>query len=139
MAGRSKRRKVPARTEVPMSAMIDIVFLLLVFFVATYKETLVEAHVAINVPTPATSKSSQKPILLEIYVLEEDTYTCNGKTMSIELLASTLAFFGDTDADQTVIIKVSPEARERTLIALLDVCNKVGLHQLNVLTLRNAW
>ena len=36
---------------VPMSQMIDVVFLLLIYFVVTMKDEISEAHLAINLPS----------------------------------------------------------------------------------------
>lgn len=124
------------QTETPMSAMIDVVFLLLIFFIVTFKEPKVEAHMAINLPAPgAASAPSNKPNLLEVHVLPNG-YLLNGKQLGLDTLESKLVSMAMFDNEQTVIIKVHTEAIQFQLVELLDRCQKAGLSNLNVLTLR---
>jgi len=138
MAKKRKRRRTLKSEEVPMSSMIDVVFLLLVFFVATYKEQLIEAHMAINMPAPGAGEPGNKPRLLEVYVLPNNTFILNPgmRQVSLDAVEEMLQKTAAYDPEQTVIIKVDPDAREAALIDLLDLCKKYQLSQLNVLTLR---
>ncbi len=129
-----KNRKEEA-LAVPMSSMIDIVFLLLIYFILTQKEEISEAHLAINLPAPGASSKEQetKPQLLEIEV-HENMYSLRGVAMALPMLEDTLGRFNDPDL--TVIIKVSVRARARDLVSVLDLCQGAGLSKLNVVTLR---
>ena len=76
MSSKSRRKKRRVRsdnTEVPMSAMIDIVFLLLIYFILTFKVNKVEAHLAINLPSPSMDKSQQPPQLFEVHIFAGET------------------------------------------------------------------
>ncbi|HAR66979.1 MAG TPA: hypothetical protein DCR55_12300 [Lentisphaeria bacterium] len=129
-------RRTEEQMETPMSAMIDVVFLLLIFFIVTHKEEQVEAHMAINLPAPgAASAPSNKPNLLEVHVYNT-FYTLNGKQLGLDTLEEKLLGLAMLDSDQTVIIKVSREAFQRELVELLDRCQKAGFKNLNVLTLK---
>lgn len=140
MAKKKERREVPPTAEVPMAPMIDVVFQLMLYFILTYHATAIEAHMAVNLPSPsAPSASKDKPKLLEVYVLANDEYVLMGtKSVTLETLGETLIGVASYDPDQTVIIKVDKEAREESLIALLDLCRKANLTQINVLSLKEG-
>jgi len=128
------KRPKDEELAVPMSSMIDIVFLLLIYFIITQKDEISEAHLAVNLPSPGRGKPSDtKPQLLEIEV-RENMYTLRGVALSLSNLAETLTKFRDPDL--TVIIKVSVQAKARDLVAVLDLCQGAGLTKLNVVTLR---
>ena len=129
------RKRKEEALAVPMSSMIDIVFLLLIYFILTQKEEISEAHLAINLPAPGASSKEQetKPQLLEIEV-HENMYSLRGVAMALPMLEDTLGRFNDPDL--TVIIKVSVRARARDLVSVLDLCQGAGLSKLNVVTLR---
>ena len=139
---KKKSRRETEKGEPPMSAMIDVVFLLLIFFIVTHKDEMIEAHMAINLPSAASKPSdAPKPKLIEIQVPPDEEmdgmYLLMGATPAdIDTMEETLAGIAVLDPDQTIIIKVSKRAEQRKLIALLDRCKKVGLNQLNVLTLK---
>ncbi|NMA43652.1 MAG: biopolymer transporter ExbD [Oligosphaeraceae bacterium] len=119
---------------VPMSSMIDIVFLLLIYFIITAKDEVSEAHLAVNLPAPGRSKAGDtKPQLLEIEVYEGQ-YSLRGVFLSLDNLELALRRFRDPEL--TVIVKVSVQARARDLVAVLDLCQGQGLNKLNVVTLR---
>ena len=128
-----KHRKEEA-LAVPMSSMIDVVFLLLIYFIITSKDEISEAHLAINLPAPGSSKASEtKPQLLEIEVYENQ-YSLRGVALSLANLELALGRFSDPEL--TVIVKVSVQARAKYLVAVLDLCQGQGLSKLNVVTLR---
>ena len=49
----AKKAKMPQKTEaeVPLSSMIDIVFLLLMYFIATQKPIIEETLLGVNLPS----------------------------------------------------------------------------------------
>jgi biopolymer transport protein ExbD len=138
------RIKQPEAVEMPMSAMIDVTFLLLIFFIVTATDEIIEAHVSVDLPSASSSKSSEKPPqLIEVVVPPDSEAGLEGKYLlmgstphDIDALEQVLAGVAVLDNTQTIIIKVSPDATQGKLIQLLDRCKKVGLSKLNVLTLK---
>ena len=128
------RKKYDDKLAVPMSSMIDVVFLLLIYFIITQRDEISEAHLAINLPAPGSGRASEnKPQLLEVEVFEKQ-YFLRGTSVSLETLESTLNSFRNPDL--TVIIKVSISAKAQDLVNVLDLCQGAGLTKLNVVTLR---
>ena len=131
-----KRKRQESELEIPLSAMIDVVFLLLIFFILTYREESIEANLAINIPTGhSTQNASHK--LLEVRVHPGEYSLMGTKSMGLEQLTNALATLTRYDADQTVVIKVHKQAKHRELIALLDRCKKIGINKLNVQLIKN--
>ena len=131
-----KTKRVTAATEVNMSSMIDVVFLLLIYFVVTQKEEISEAHLAVNLPSPnAAAQNDVKPKLLELEV-HPGRVLLQGRAHSISKIKETLSYLAKLDPDQTVIVKTSLMARTGELVQVLDLCKGVGLSKLNVVTLR---
>lgn len=129
------KRKREETLAVPMSSMIDVVFLLLIYFIVTQKEEITEAHLAVNLPSPGSSKTTEtKPQLLEIEVYD-GRIALRGKVMPDDAtFASLMNNFRDPEL--TVMIKVSVGARAKDLVKVLDYCQGAGLTKLNVVTLR---
>ena len=131
-----KRRSGEQRIEIPMSSMIDVVFLLLIYFIVTQKEEISEAHLAVNLPSPnAAQQTDVKPKLLEIEV-HPGQVMLQGAPRSVEMIKQTLAHLAKLDSEQTVIVKVSQMARTQELVGVLDLCKGVGFSKLNVVTLK---
>ena len=138
----TRKKYVTDKAEPPMAAMIDVVFLLLIFFILTFKETKVEAHLAINMPSPDAPPSDEEPPeLFEIWVLH-NRYLMQGRSKQVwdlDKIEATLINVVASDPNQAVMIKVQQKAHEGKLVDLLDRCAKVGLTNLNVLTLKEGF
>lgn len=134
MAGKRKRSEEQA--QVPMSSMIDVVFLLLIYFIVTQKDEVSEAHLAVNLPTPnvAEKRDEPPPRPIEIAVFA-DRIQIQGRTMTPERIVELLEPRAKEDPDLTVMIKTSTKARTKNLVAVLDLCQSIGLTKLNVVTL----
>jgi len=137
MALRTARKRGTQALNVPMSSMIDVVFLLLIYFIVTQKEEVPEAHLAVNLPSPnQTQQQPQtKPNLLEIEVHPGQVYI-QGAPRSFEIVERTIRSLAKLDPEQTVLIKVNQMARAGDLVRVLDLCRGAGLTQLNVVTLK---
>ncbi len=118
---------------IPMAAMIDIVFLLLVFFIVTFQSQLVEAHLVVNMPTGGYGPRS--PALLTLTVLPGRCLLLE-REMPLDRIAAWLAQATVHAPDTTVLIKVSPEATEGELVRVLDLCTELKLTRLNLMTLK---
>ena len=119
--------------EVPMSSMIDVVFLLLIYFIVTFREVIPEAHIMVNLPAGGPSVGP-KPDMLEIKILE-GAYKLNDSFKNLQTIDNILVDTGNRAPDTTVVIKVGLAAKTEKLVEILDRCEKAGLKSLNVLTL----
>ena len=131
-------RKRRGRTlDVPMSSMIDVVFLLLIYFIVTQKEEIPEAHLAVNLPSPNQQQKQpeKKPNILEIEVHPGQIYV-QGAPRSFAVVERTITSLARLDPEQTVLIKVSQMARTGDLVRVLDLCRGAGLTELNVVALK---
>ncbi len=134
---RKKREMDGEAAEPPMSSMIDVVFLLLIYFVVTQKEIIPEAHLAVNLPgpPPKTQKPPEdKPTVIDIRVLSNE-YQFMNMPIKLSTLRERLEHFGTTDSNYTVMIKTDVYATNQRLVNVLDACKKANLNQLNIVTL----
>jgi len=134
MAG--KRKRAEEQAQVPMSSMIDVVFLLLIYFIVTQKDEVSEAHLAVNLPSPnvAEKRDEPPPRPIEIAVFA-DRIQIQGQTMTPERIVELLEPRAKADPDLTIMVKTSMRARTQNLVRVLDLCHSIGLTKLNVVTL----
>lgn len=136
---RTRRKRKVEDAAVPLSAMIDIVFLLLIYFIVTQKPIIEDTLLGVNLPAPGSSKSNKPVQLFTIDVMKvkggegDNVYYLNGRPWYFNDLKDTLVETAKTDPDITVIINCDPNAKHKKLIRLLDACNQAGLTKLNLL------
>ncbi|MGN0878194.1 MAG: ExbD/TolR family protein [Oligosphaeraceae bacterium] len=125
---------------VPMSQMIDVVFLLLIYFVVTMKDEISEAHLAINLPSagaPPAAASAEELKVIKIFV-ERTGYSYQlpprpRRAVSAKDLETFLETNKDKAAKSDLIISVSPLTSMQQLVTVLDFAAKNGYSKLNVL------
>ena len=133
MAKKKKKKKIE-EGEVPLSAMIDVVFLLLIYFVITYSSTPVEAHIAMNLPASSQQESDQQKF--EVWVLPEaDAYVFRGiqKLTYNQVEQRFREYLAVHTADEmTVTVKVHKDTTHEKLVQFLDLCAEFNCTKLNV-------
>ena len=123
-----------------MSQMIDVVFLLLIYFVVTMKDEISEAHLAINLPAasaPPAAASAEEIKVIKIFV-ERSGYRYQVPPKPVrDIGADALQkFLGDNKEraqKSDLIISVSPSAPMQNLVTVLDFAAQHGYTKLNVL------
>jgi biopolymer transport protein ExbD len=117
-----------------MTPMIDCVFQLLIFFIISLKPEDVIAHLDVNRPQGDSKATTQKIDLLQVGVYA-DGYTLNDRPVSYATLESMLVRLANISKTQTVIIKCALESPHRMLVEVLDLCSKLGLKNLSVMSM----
>jgi len=118
-----------------MTPMIDIVFQLLVYFIFTLKPEDVMAHLDVFRPSPeATREETQTPPKMIRIVVFPDGYTINDRTVTLQELERLLGKLAALDREQTILIACTSMSRHESLIKVLDLCAKVGLVNLSVIS-----
>ena len=124
-------RHVAETLKPPLSSMIDIIFLLLFFFILTAKESPLEAWAKAKLPQPGPRPP--RVAILTFSVLP-GRYLVNDRPVTTAELDAVLANTATKDPTGALIIKVSPDAEEGELLYLLDRCHKHDLKNLCLLT-----
>ncbi len=133
-----RKSREGGKIEIPMSAMIDVVFLLLIYFLITYREEIPEAHLQVNLPAPDAEPQEERepvpPVELEVRPRE---YRFRGRPMRLETIQRALNTMAqDVGPDDiTVVVKTHVRAPTSNLVEILDICRAVEITNLNVMTM----
>jgi biopolymer transport protein ExbD len=113
-----------------MTPLVDVVFLLLIFFLVTTVFKKEELALLLNLPE---GKEGQKLIDKREIVIElsENALAVGGKRVSFEELDVRLG--GYTDKEKPVIVRIDENVRYRRIVRLFDLLEKHGLNNLQLL------
>lgn len=122
--------------QVPMAPLIDIVFLILVFFMTTSVYSTLESEIDIELPTAQSSVQSER-LQGEIFVnLKEDgSIVLNDKEVDLEELQGILLRVSEHFPGGTVIIRGDKQANLGTALAILDCCKLADIQHVSFATL----
>ncbi len=126
--------------DVNITPLIDVVFLLLIFFMVTttfQKET----ELQINLPEANAEVSSEQQRPLEIIVDARGRYFVDGKELlnaSPETLRAAVQKATVGNKDRQVVIRGDATADYQAVVTIMDVIGKLGLMHLSLATSESA-
>ncbi len=115
-----------------LAAMLDVVFLLLIFFVVTQKFILNEQDFKVKVPTAPNTTEEQSRAIDEIIInaREEDgelIITIDQVQFSREQLLSLMQRMVAVNPNQAVRIRGDAEARWQKIADVISTCSRAGV------------
>ena len=116
--------------------MIDIVFLLLIFFIVTWQFSQAELDLKVSVPSSTDSKERESRSYLEIIInvrSDGSTYV-NGELLSQEALYNKLSAITRVDRDQPVRVRGDADTDFQYVVRVMDVCTRAGVWNISFAT-----
>lgn len=111
-----------------LAPMIDVVFLLLIFFIVSWNFARFEAEVDIAVPSAETAENTARtPGEIIINVNKDGQIKVNGQVMTKEALQARLDKVSAIFPNQPVILRGDKEVAFDHVMTVLDTCQKAGI------------
>ena len=106
-----------------LTSMLDVIFLLLCFFVTVSVFSQWESEIAISLPSAKTAdEPGRQPGEIIVNLDREGTVKVNGTVMTLEDLESRLGRISKFYPGQQVIIRADKESRYESLVKVIDAC-----------------
>ncbi|MBA4289601.1 MAG: biopolymer transporter ExbD [Pseudomonas sp.] len=133
------RRKPRENVEINLASLIDVVFILLLFFVVTTTFTR-ETQLKVDLPEAATGTPPEQTELkqLEILIAADGTYSLNAKQLlksDLDGLMAALQKESDGDSSLPLIISADAKAQHQAVITAMDAAGKLGFAHLRMTTI----
>ncbi len=115
--------------EVDMSPMIDMVFLLLIFFIVA--STIIDEKVPVKIPKAAYAKVPEDTTgRLVISVNKDDKMFIGPMPVDIEQLKEQLALELEADPNLRILIRSGGEVKYKTNEKIMIACAEIGADDL---------
>ena len=127
---------IPAAEEShSMSAMTDVVFLLLIFFIVTMSSYVEMTLLETNLPTSGSASSAQVDLQksLKIDLSADGTYLVNGIPQTPEILNRLLRRYARLMPDAEFLLQCDPESKHCMLVNLLSALAENSLKNVKLL------
>jgi biopolymer transport protein ExbD len=124
------RRRNRKGTELNMSPLIDMIFILLLFFIVT-TSFVKEAGVDVQRPVAATAQTKESTNLV-LAITENNILYIEGKPVDIRSLRGYMERFVMQNPTGSVVIAADKDSRSGTIITSLDACRLAGVKNLSV-------
>jgi biopolymer transport protein ExbD len=118
-------RKKRIAAEVQTSAMNDIMFFLLLFFLIA--STITNPNVIkLTLPKSSTSQSESKKTI-NVSITNDLKYYVDKKQVSVDDLQSAISAFKTPDADLTIVLYVDKTVAIQNAVQVMDVAQKMNI------------
>ena len=114
--------------QLALTSMLDVIFLLLCFFVTVSVFSQWENEIAITLPKAETSDEPDRlPGEIIVNLFPDGSIKVNGNEMTLESLGERLKKLSRFYPGQAVIIRSDKDTKYDHLVKLLDTCRESGI------------
>lgn len=131
-----RRREEP---EVNLTSLIDVVFLLLIFFMVS-TSFIREASLSLQLPTAASAPAPEQPQTVEIVVGADGRYFFGDRELvsaSPATLRRALLAEAESDTGRTLVIRADGRAPHQAVVTVMDVAGRAGFQSIHLATARH--
>ncbi len=129
------RKKNVAELELNLTPLIDVVFLLLIFFMVT---TTFQKKSELQIKLPQASAQVEPTATpLEIIINAEGNFFINDKEISYKdrvTLAQYLSRITNGNVDQPLVIRADAKTPHQSVVTAMDVAGRIGLVKISIAT-----
>lgn len=120
-----------ARPEIfgfQIAPMVDILLVLLVFFIVTWNFSLSEKELDVKIPTASNSKDTDAYVgQVVVNVKMDGSLVFNRKVISGDELVAKLRELAKLYPDQAVILRGDQNAKYQLITNVLDICRQANI------------
>ena len=119
--------------RIDLTPMVDVVFLLLIFFMIS--TTFVESPgISIKLPESSAQTIEREPREIKVYLSREGEIFHQNRKISIKEFREILAGHRDDVAQTTVLLLADQEAKHGRVVTLMDIAREAGFTKLAIAT-----
>lgn len=130
------RRQVRTEESVNLTPLIDVVFLLLIFFMVSTTFTK-ETHLDIDLPEATGETVAEENEQIEILINAQGGYAVNGESLVNKQIATLRAAIEDVsggDTSMPLIITADAQSPHQSVVTAMDAAGQLGFVRLSITT-----
>lgn len=124
------RNRRSGTVEINMAPLIDMIFILLIFFLVT-TSFVKEAGVDVQRPVAQSSESKESANMI-IGIDSDGQIFIQGKHIDVRSVRSRMKQYVLETPKGSVVIAADKRSRTDTLIQVLDACRLAGVHNISI-------
>ena len=132
------RRADDLTPEINLISLIDVVLILVVFFLLS-SQFVVEGRLRIQLPQASAPATAQRPNApLVVTVTQAGSYRVNDRELinsSPDTLRSALQREAGADRTRAVVIRADARATHQAVVTVMDVVGRLGFGELDIATI----
>lgn len=134
------KRQRSQEVGVDLTPLIDVVFLLLIFFMVSTTFTR-ENHLDIELPEASGERSEQQAEMIDVVINADGQYRLNNRVLvnnRRETLVRAVSELADGDASLPFVITADARTPHEFVVRAMDVAGSLGFASLSITTERQG-
>ncbi|MCX2981412.1 biopolymer transporter ExbD [Halieaceae bacterium IMCC14734] len=131
------RRQQLEEVNVNLTPLIDVVFLLLIFFMVSTSFTK-ETHLTIDLPEAVGSPNPELPEHIEIMISEAGQYSINARSLADNdrnTLMAAIRQLSQGDTSLPMVITADAQTPHEAVVRAMDAAGQLGFIRLSITTI----
>jgi biopolymer transport protein ExbD len=113
---------------IQLAPLVDVLLLLLIFFLLTWNAARNENELDVKVPKAAAAKENTLPLgPVVINVKSDGSMVVNHRTMNVSEVSDLLKGLLQLDKEQSVVIRGDETGAYKNIIGVLNICTEAGV------------
>ena len=123
-----RSRAIPQHPGIQLAPLVDVLLLLLIFFLMTWNAARNENELDVKVPKASSAKDKMAPIGDVIVNVKADgNVVVNRRTLSSSELTELLKGLVQLNSDQAVVIRGDEAGAYKNIVNVLNICSEAGV------------
>ncbi len=123
-----RSRAAPHHPGIQLAPLVDVLLLLLIFFLLTWNAARNENELDVKVPKASAAKEKSAPIGdVVVNVKTDGNVVVNRRTLTGPDLTTLLKGLVQLNADQAVIIRGDEAGAYKNIVSVLNICSEAGV------------
>jgi biopolymer transport protein ExbD len=123
-----RKHAAPVHPGIQLAPLVDVLILLLIFFLLTWNAARNENELDVKLPTSTAAKESTAPLGPVIVNVKADgNVVVNRRALAGPELVEMLRGMVQLDANQAVVIRGDEAGAYKNIVSVLNVCSEAGV------------
>ncbi len=123
-----RRHATPQHPGIQLAPLVDVLLLLLIFFLMTWNAARNENELDVKIPKASAAKEKAAPIGdIIVNVKADGNVIVNRRTLNPQELTELLRGLVQLNADQAVIIRGDEAGAYKNIVSVLNICSQAGV------------
>jgi biopolymer transport protein ExbD len=123
-----RSRAIPVHPGIQLAPLVDVLLLLLIFFLLTFNAARNENELDVKVPKASAAKEKTAPIGdVVVNVKTDGNVVVNRRVLDAQELTELLKGLVQLNAEQAVVIRGDETGAYRNIVNVLNICTQAGV------------
>jgi biopolymer transport protein ExbD len=123
-----RRHATPQHPGIQLAPLVDVLLLLLIFFLLTWNAARNENELDVKVPKASAAKEKAAPIGdIVVNVKADGNVVVNRRTLTAEELTEMLKSLVQLYPEQAVVIRGDEAGAYKNIVGVLNICSEAGV------------